>query len=51
MPRRCSPLRTLPAGFEPTGIAFDGRGTLYVANRLSDDVAVVDLPAAPSRAA
>ncbi len=37
------PLRTLPAGFEPTGIAFDGRGALYVANRLSDDVAVVDL--------
>jgi YVTN family beta-propeller protein len=37
------PLRTLPAGFEPTGIAFDGRAALYVANRLSDDVTVVDL--------
>jgi len=36
------PRRTLPAGFEPTGIAFGG-GALYVANRLGDDVAVVDL--------
>ena len=35
-------LRTLPAGFEPTGIAFQG-GALYVANRLSDNVTVVDL--------
>jgi len=39
------PLRTLPAGFEPTGIAFDHHGALYVANRLSDNVTVVDLAA------
>ncbi len=37
-----TPRRTLPAGFEPTGIAFSG-GALYVANRLSNDVTVVDL--------
>ncbi len=35
-------LRTLPAGFEPTGIAYHG-GALYVANRLGNNVTVVDL--------
>jgi YVTN family beta-propeller protein len=34
--------RTWPTGFEPTGVAFDGRGALYVANRLSDDIAVIN---------
>ena len=43
------PLRTLPAGFEPTGIAFDG-GALYVANRLSDNVTVVDVASGTSPA-
>ena len=37
-------LRTLPAGFEPTGVAMDAaRNVLYVANRLSDDISVIDL--------
>ena len=36
-------LRTLPAGFEPTGAATDGHGTLYVANRIGNDVSVIDL--------
>ena len=43
---RCQHLqivRTLPAGFEPSGVFFDPRGkTLYVANRLSNDVSVID---------
>jgi len=35
-------LRTLPAGFEPTGVAMDAaRNVLYVANRLSDDISIV----------
>jgi YVTN family beta-propeller protein len=37
-------LRTLPAGFEPTGVAVDAaRNVLYVANRLSDDISLIDL--------
>jgi len=38
-------LRTLPAGFEPTGITPRRvpRNVLYVANRLSDDVSLIDL--------
>jgi YVTN family beta-propeller protein len=34
--------RTLPAGFEPTGVVEAG-GFLYVANRLSNDVSLIDL--------
>ena len=37
------PLRTLPAGFEPTGIAADAHAALYVANRIGNDVSVIDL--------
>jgi YVTN family beta-propeller protein len=36
-------IRTLPTGFEPIGAALDNRGFLYVANRLSNDVSVIDL--------
>ena len=36
-------VRTLPAGYEPTGAALDGHGSLYVANRLSDDLSVINL--------
>src|ERR1019366_3238822 len=36
-------LRTLPAGFEPTGVAADAHGTLYVANRIGGDVSVIDV--------
>jgi YVTN family beta-propeller protein len=36
-------LRTFPAGFEPTGIAADAHGTLYVANRISNDISLIDL--------
>ena len=36
--------RTLPAGFEPIGLALDARGQiLYVANRISNDICVIDL--------
>ena len=36
-------IRTLPAGFEPTGVAAGPRGnSLYVANRLGNDVAIID---------
>ena len=35
-------VRTLPAGFEPNASATDGK-TLFVANRISNDIAVVDL--------
>jgi YVTN family beta-propeller protein len=36
-------IRQLPAGFEPTGVALDGRGFLYAANRIGNDVSVIDL--------
>ncbi len=36
-------VRTFPTGFEPIGAALDQRGFLYVANRLSSDVSVIDL--------
>lgn len=37
-------LRTLPTGFEPTGVTVDAaRNVLYVANRLSDDISLIDL--------
>src|SRR5438477_78789 len=37
-------IETLPAGFEPSGVVVDSNGsTLYVANRLSNDVFVIDL--------
>ncbi len=36
-------VRTLPAGFEPIGAALDQHGFLYVANRLGNDVSVIDL--------
>jgi YVTN family beta-propeller protein len=37
-------LRTLPAGFEPTGALVDARrDTLYVANRVGNDVSLIDL--------
>uniref|UniRef100_Q01TK7 40-residue YVTN family beta-propeller repeat protein n=1 Tax=Solibacter usitatus (strain Ellin6076) TaxID=234267 RepID=Q01TK7_SOLUE len=36
-------LRNLRAGFEPIGVALDPAGFLYVANRLGDDVSVIDL--------
>jgi YVTN family beta-propeller protein len=37
-------VRTLPTGFEPTGIVSDRSGeTLYVANRLSSDISVIDV--------
>ena len=37
-------VRTLPTGFEPTGIVCDRSGvTLYIANRLSSDISVIDL--------
>jgi YVTN family beta-propeller protein len=35
-------LRTLPAGFEPTGVASNG-ASLFVGNRLSNDISVIDL--------
>jgi YVTN family beta-propeller protein len=36
--------RTLPTGFEPAGIVIDRTGdTLYVANRLSSDISVIDV--------
>ncbi|HXY36900.1 MAG TPA: cytochrome D1 domain-containing protein [Planctomycetaceae bacterium] len=34
---------TLPTGVEPAGVVVDRSGTLYVANRLSGDVSVIDL--------
>lgn len=34
--------RTLPAGFEPIGVAVNGK-VLYIANRISNDVSVIDL--------
>src|SRR5260370_22995170 len=35
---------TLPTGFERTGVVCDGTGaTLYVANRLSGDISVIDV--------
>ena len=37
-------VRTLSTGFEPNGVAVDREGkTLYVANRLSNDISVIDL--------
>src|SRR4029077_4135995 len=37
-------VQTLPTGFEPAGVVVDKSGaTLYVANRLSSDVSVIDL--------
>ena len=36
-------LRNLRAGFEPTGVALDPSGFLYVANRLGNDISVIDL--------
>lgn len=36
-------IQSLPAGFEPVGVITDQSGTLYVANRLSNDVSVIDL--------
>src|SRR5208283_4814037 len=37
-------VETLPTGFEPAGVVVDRSGTmLYVANRLSSDVSVIDL--------
>ena len=37
-------VRTLPAGFEPTGVVVDRPGKfLYTANRISHDVSVIDL--------
>jgi YVTN family beta-propeller protein len=37
-------IQTLPTGFEPSGVVVDhADGTLYVANRLSSDVSVIDL--------
>ena len=34
----------MPTGFEPTGVVLDKDGTtLYVANRLSSDISVIDL--------
>lgn len=35
--------RTLQAGFEPSGAALGPGGTLYAANRLSNDISVIDL--------
>ncbi len=35
-------LRSIPAGFEPTSAVTDGH-TLFVANRISNDVSVIDL--------
>jgi YVTN family beta-propeller protein len=35
-------VRTLPAGFEPTGVAATG-AALFVGNRLSNDISVIDL--------
>ena len=44
IPPRLKVTRTLPTGFEPNGVAVDREGkTLYVANRLSNDISVVDL--------
>src|SRR5208337_4030353 len=41
---RHSVLRTLKAGWEPTSLVTDRDGsTLYVANRLSNDVSVIDV--------
>ncbi len=37
-------MQTLPTGFEPSGVVSDSNGeTLYVANRLSGDISVIDL--------
>jgi YVTN family beta-propeller protein len=38
-------VQTLPTGFEPAGVVADRSGTLYVANRISGDVSVIDLKA------
>ena len=37
-----APLRTFPAGFEPNGVVRAG-GFLYVANRIGNDVSIIDL--------